>query len=159
MDHQNLQSFSSLQPIRVTPRPTHSPDKMGWTHPVQIPRLSCPIRIILFSSKVVAGELFQPDAQFESPPGREPPGRLFVPSTLWLEVHCGHYSALSGHPGIRRTLTFNQRAYWWPALDNQPASRECSLSSGYHPLTNGQRERTNQQLEHFLSCFGADWQC
>ena len=29
----------------------------------------------------------------------------------------------------------------------------AKLSSGYHPETNGQTERTNQTLEHYLRCF------
>ncbi|KAL0187881.1 hypothetical protein M9458_014980, partial [Cirrhinus mrigala] len=33
-----------------------------------------------------------------------------------------------------------------------------SLSSGYHPQTNGQTERANQQLERFLQCFAGEHQ-
>ncbi|RXN29843.1 Retrotransposable element Tf2 type 1 [Labeo rohita] len=33
-----------------------------------------------------------------------------------------------------------------------------SLSSGFHPQTNGQTERANQQLERFLRCFAGEHQ-
>ncbi|KAI2652558.1 Transposon Tf2-9 polyprotein [Labeo rohita] len=34
-----------------------------------------------------------------------------------------------------------------------------SLSSGFHPQTNGQTKRANQQLERFLRCFAGEHQC
>uniref|UniRef100_A0A3B3SKT7 Gypsy retrotransposon integrase-like protein 1 n=1 Tax=Paramormyrops kingsleyae TaxID=1676925 RepID=A0A3B3SKT7_9TELE len=48
-------------------------------------------------------------------------------------------------------------ARFWKAICRLINST-CSLSSGYHPQTNGQTERTNQQLERYLRCFVADRQ-
>lgn len=46
-------------------------------------------------------------------------------------------------------------ARFWRAFCNQLGAT-VSLSSGFHPETNGQTERTNQSLENTLRCLAAD---
>ena len=46
-------------------------------------------------------------------------------------------------------------ARFWQSFCKQLGA-SVSLSSGFHPETNGQTERTNQSLENMLSCLAAD---
>ncbi|KAI2648041.1 Retrovirus-related Pol polyprotein from transposon 17.6 [Labeo rohita] len=48
-------------------------------------------------------------------------------------------------------------AKFWQAFCRLVATTS-SLSSGFHPQTNGQTERANQQLERFLRCFASEHQ-
>ncbi|KAI2657573.1 Transposon Tf2-9 polyprotein [Labeo rohita] len=48
-------------------------------------------------------------------------------------------------------------AKFWQAFCRRIGTTS-SLSSGFHPQTNGQTERANQQLERFLRCFASEHQ-
>lgn len=51
--------------------------------------------------------------------------------------------------------------FWWAFCKLLGAS--VNLSSGFHPETHGQKERTNQSLENMLRCLATDnptsWSC
>ncbi|KAI4905114.1 hypothetical protein NFI96_020918 [Prochilodus magdalenae] len=61
------------------------------------------------------------EAQRREPdPGGGPPGALFVPATTRRRVlEWGHASPFAGHPGIKRTLEFLQRRFWWPGMEKE----------------------------------------
>ncbi len=72
-----------------------------------------------------------------------PEGLLFVPESVRTSVlQWGHSSGLACHPGATRTCM----------LIKHQLGATASLSSGYHPQTNGQAERANQDLERVLRC-------
>ncbi|XP_030281596.1 uncharacterized protein LOC115586588 [Sparus aurata] len=92
-----------------------------------------------------------------------------------------HSSRFACHPGSSRTLSLLQHHFWRPtmAADTRPwdsfrhrvrgpqftskvwkefcraLGATVSLSSGYHPQSNGQTERANQDLETALHCICA----
>ncbi|KAI2661127.1 Transposon Tf2-6 polyprotein [Labeo rohita] len=89
-----------------------------------------------------------------------------------------HLVALAGLPSAKTTaeliLEHVVRLHGFPkdiVLDRGPqftakfwqafcrlVGTTSSLSSGFHPQTNGQTERANQQLERFLRCFASEHQ-
>ncbi|KAI3375755.1 hypothetical protein L3Q82_004053 [Scortum barcoo] len=95
-----------------------------------------------------------------------PHNRLFVPEAWRSQViHWAHASLLTCHPGIKRTVFVVQQRFWWPSLVRDVAEyvgvcsvcarSKASSSSGYHPESNGQTERSNQELETCLRCLVA----
>ncbi|MCJ8748212.1 hypothetical protein PDJAM_G00162150 [Pangasius djambal] len=53
----------------------------------------------------------------EPDPGGGPPGKLYVPLTIWPQaLSWGHTSPFAGHPGVTRTLEFLRRRFWWPNM-------------------------------------------
>ncbi len=91
-------------------------------------------------------------------PRRCPEGRLFVPAALRPEVlRWGHESRVTCHPGVRRSLAAIRQRFWWPSMAQdvrqfvlaferfwkefcRQIGASTSLSSGFHPQTNGQSE-------------------
>lgn len=64
----------------------------------------------------VVAEVRRAQSRVAIPP-RMPPGRLFVPPGLRSKVLAwGHSSRLACHPGVRRTISFIARSFWWPSL-------------------------------------------
>ncbi|KAI4890447.1 hypothetical protein NFI96_003606 [Prochilodus magdalenae] len=61
------------------------------------------------------------EAQRREPdPGGGPPGALFVPATTRRRVlEWGHASPFAGHPGVKRTLEFLRRRFWWPGMEKE----------------------------------------
>ncbi len=96
-----------------------------------------------------------------------PEGLLFVPESVRTSVlQWGHSSGLACHPGATRTCMLIKQRFWWPSVARDarlfvsacpvcpagkgsnrppagllPLGATASLSSGYHPQTNGQAER------------------
>lgn len=65
----------------------------------------------------------QMEPEIKGPPDLEPApaetraGELFVPTTIRPDVLAwGPSSPIAGHPGPRRSLTYLQRAFWWPCM-------------------------------------------
>ncbi|XP_075483798.1 uncharacterized protein LOC142523951 [Primulina tabacum] len=87
-------------------------------------------------------------------------GRLVVPNLIDLkevilkEAHCSRHSI---HPGIRKMYHTLRAHYWWEALGSK-----LTMSTAYHPQTDGQSERTIQTLEYMLRAvvmdFKGGWQ-
>ncbi|XP_025767086.1 uncharacterized protein LOC100708394 isoform X1 [Oreochromis niloticus] len=78
------------------------------------------------------------EAQDTEPnPGTGPPGRLYVPTSVRSHVlQWGHTARFSCHPGIRRTISFLQRYFWWPTLikDTREYVTACSTcAQNKHP--------------------------
>ncbi|KAI2645724.1 Transposon Tf2-9 polyprotein [Labeo rohita] len=77
-----------------------------------------------------------------------------------------HLVALTGLPSAKTTveliLEHVVRLHGFPkdiVSDRGPQfTAKFCLSSGFHPQTNGQTERANQQLERFLRCFAGEHQ-
>ncbi|XP_023815983.1 uncharacterized protein LOC111948232 [Oryzias latipes] len=71
------------------------------------------------------------EAQVQEPdPGGGPPNRLFVPRTCRSQVlQWAHATRLTCHPGVRRTITFLRRQFWWPSLarDAQEFVAACTV--------------------------------
>uniref|UniRef100_A0A8C6M0L4 Gypsy retrotransposon integrase-like protein 1 n=1 Tax=Nothobranchius furzeri TaxID=105023 RepID=A0A8C6M0L4_NOTFU len=63
-------------------------------------------------------------------PPETPTNRLYVPTSCRSEVvSWAHSSPMSGHAGFSRTLTFLQRALWWPhmAKDVKEYTSACDI--------------------------------
>ena len=59
----------------------------------------------------------------QTDPGTGPPGRLFVPDAVRLDVlQWGNSSRLACHRGINRTLAFLHHRFWWPTMDRDTRS-------------------------------------
>ncbi|KAI4897992.1 hypothetical protein NFI96_028152 [Prochilodus magdalenae] len=58
--------------------------------------------------------------RWEPDPGGGPPGALFVPATTRQRVlEWGHASPFAGHPGVKQTLEFLRRSFWWPEMEKE----------------------------------------
>ncbi|XP_036072769.1 uncharacterized protein lrfn4b [Oryzias melastigma] len=70
-------------------------------------------------------------AQAQEPdPGGGPPNCMFVPSAMRRQVlQWSHASRLTCHPGVRRTLYFLRRRFWWPSMsrDTQDFISGCPV--------------------------------
>ena len=72
-----------------------------------------------------------------------PDNRLFVPASLRSQVlQWGHSSRLACHPGVRRTLAFLRRRFWWPSMDRDAkefvaACQVCSQNKNTHQAPSG----------------------
>ncbi|TWW61053.1 hypothetical protein D4764_05G0011430 [Takifugu flavidus] len=78
-------------------------------------------------------------AQRDEPdPGNGPQDRMFVPSSVRPQVlEWGHSSCFACHPGVRRTVEFVQRRFWWPNLQEDVrefvgACTVCARSKASH---------------------------
>ncbi|KAK3518108.1 hypothetical protein QTP70_033325, partial [Hemibagrus guttatus] len=86
----------------------------------------------------------------EPPPAGCPPTKLFVPLHFRQQVmQWVHEAPSSGHPGIRRSTQLVRNWFWWSSLGSDVED----LSSGYHPQSNGQAERLNQEIGRFLRTY------
>ncbi|GJR31501.1 putative reverse transcriptase domain-containing protein [Tanacetum coccineum] len=81
-------------------------------------------------------------------------------------MHKSHKSKYSIHLGSEKMYQDMKRLYWWPNMKADIATykalgTDLSMSTAYHPQTDGQSERTIQTLEDMLrACvidFGKDW--
>ncbi|GJZ73390.1 putative reverse transcriptase domain-containing protein [Tanacetum coccineum] len=81
-------------------------------------------------------------------------------------MHESYKSKYSIHPGSEKMYQDIKKIYWWPNMkadiDTYKAlGTEISMSTAYHPETDGQSERTIQTLEDMLrACvidFGKGW--
>ncbi|KAI3368795.1 hypothetical protein L3Q82_025780, partial [Scortum barcoo] len=111
--------------------------------------------------------------QGEPVPEGCPRNQLFVPEALRSQViHWAHTSLLTCRPGVKKTVFVVKQRFWWSSLAKDVAegpqfisgfwkefcqllSATFSLSSGYHPESNSQTERLNQELETCLRCLVA----
>ncbi|KAI2655821.1 Transposon Tf2-6 polyprotein [Labeo rohita] len=92
-------------------------------------------------------------------PSCAPGGSLRTPSAkTTAELILEHVVRLHGFPqDIVSDRGPQFTAKFWQAFCRLVGTTS-SLSSGFHPQTNGQTERANQQLERFLRCFASDHQ-
>ncbi|GJT73881.1 putative reverse transcriptase domain-containing protein [Tanacetum coccineum] len=96
-------------------------------------------------------------------------GRSWLPcygdlrSVIMLESHKSKYSI---HPGSEKMYQDVKKLYWWPNMKAditayKALGTDISMSTAYHPETDGQSERTIQTLEDMLrACvidFGKGW--
>ncbi|GJV71790.1 putative reverse transcriptase domain-containing protein [Tanacetum coccineum] len=82
-------------------------------------------------------------------------------------MHESHKSKYSIHPGSEKMYQDMKKLYWWPNMKADIATivkalgTDISMSTAYHPETDGQSERTIQTLEDMLrACvidFGKGW--
>ncbi|GJR57317.1 putative reverse transcriptase domain-containing protein [Tanacetum coccineum] len=87
-------------------------------------------------------------------------------------MHESHKSKYSIHPGSEKMYQDMKKLYWWPNMKADIAtyihikfleiiSEDISISTAYHPETDGQSKRTIQTLEDMLrACvidFGKGW--
>ncbi|KAL0181794.1 hypothetical protein M9458_024200, partial [Cirrhinus mrigala] len=89
-----------------------------------------PPHIILAPLQWGLEERVRQSHSLEPPPPETPAGRLFVPDHLRKEVlQWGHDSALAGHQGVQRTISFIDRAFWWRTLrrDVQEYVQACNI--------------------------------
>ncbi|GKA35303.1 putative reverse transcriptase domain-containing protein [Tanacetum coccineum] len=114
-------------------------------------------------------------------------GTLFLNGRSWLPcygdlrsvvMHESHKSKYSIHPGSEKMYQDMKKIYWWPnmkvyiatyvskgrtskAIRIKALGTYLSMSTAYHPETNGQSERTIQTLEDMMrACvidFGKGW--
>lgn len=77
-------------------------------------------------------------AASQAHPGQSsfPDRLLFVPAHLRSEVlRWAHFSRLTCHPGVHRTLKFLQHRFWWPAVakDVQEFVSACPVCCQHKP--------------------------
>ncbi|GJY81729.1 putative reverse transcriptase domain-containing protein, partial [Tanacetum coccineum] len=81
-------------------------------------------------------------------------------------MHESHKSKYSIHPGSGKIYQDVKKLYWWPNMKADIATykalgTDISMSTAYHPETDGQSERTIQTLKDMLrACvinFGKGW--
>ncbi|GKB56498.1 putative reverse transcriptase domain-containing protein [Tanacetum coccineum] len=78
-------------------------------------------------------------------------------------MHESHKSKYSIHLGSEKMYQDMKKLYWWPNMkaDIKALGTDISMSTAYHPETDGQSERTIQTLEDMLrACvidFGKGW--
>ncbi|GKE89143.1 putative reverse transcriptase domain-containing protein, partial [Tanacetum coccineum] len=81
-------------------------------------------------------------------------------------MHESHKSKYSIHPGSEKMYQDVKKLYWWPNMKAdittyKALGTDISMSTAYHPETDGQSERTIQTLEDMLrACvidFGKGW--
>uniref|UniRef100_A0AAQ4PE48 Gypsy retrotransposon integrase-like protein 1 n=1 Tax=Gasterosteus aculeatus aculeatus TaxID=481459 RepID=A0AAQ4PE48_GASAC len=128
----------------LTYRPGHKntkPDALsrqfapeGDSSPDTILPASCILGAVTWEIERVVHEAqnAQPD------PGGGPPNCLFVPAPVRSQVlRWAHESRLSGHPGIRRTIHWLRRKFWWPSLEEDArayvlACTTCARNKASH---------------------------
>ncbi|GJW48214.1 putative reverse transcriptase domain-containing protein [Tanacetum coccineum] len=91
---------------------------------------------------------------------------LAIDSKVRVIMHESHKSKYSIHPGSEKMYQDMKKLYWWPNMKADIATykalgTDISMSTAYHPETDGQSERTIQTLEDMLrACvidFGKGW--
>ncbi|GKB87697.1 putative reverse transcriptase domain-containing protein [Tanacetum coccineum] len=80
-------------------------------------------------------------------------------SVIMYEYHKSKYSI---HPGSEKMYQDVKKLYWWPNMKADIAAykalgTDISISTAYHPETDGQRERTIQTLEDMLRAYVIDF--
>lgn len=129
----------------ITFRPGHKntkPDALsrqfapeeGESTPDTILPASCMLGAVTWEIERVVRE-----AQHTQPdPGGGPLNRLFVPLAVRSQVlRWAHESRLSGHPGIRRMISWLRRSFWWPCLEGDArayvlACTTCARNKASH---------------------------
>ncbi|KAG5278113.1 hypothetical protein AALO_G00095330 [Alosa alosa] len=85
-------------------------------HP-QDPDTVLPAHCVVGAAQLQIESIVAAAQSSDSGPSQCPTNRLFVPSSVRSQVLLwGHSSQLSCHPGIRRTLAFIDRRFWWPTM-------------------------------------------
>nr|GEY11437.1 reverse transcriptase domain-containing protein [Tanacetum cinerariifolium] len=98
-------------------------------------------------------------------------GTLWLKGRSWLPcygnlrsaiMHESHKSKYSIHPGFDKMYQDMKRLYWWPNIKANIATYalgiDLSMSTAYHPETDGQSERTIQTLEDMLRAHVIDFE-
>ncbi|KAK3538882.1 hypothetical protein QTP86_018759 [Hemibagrus guttatus] len=106
-------------------------------------------------------ETLPPTNASTNTPSGCPPGSQYI-TRAWrtLLIHSAHTSLGTGHPGINETLSLLKDRFGcqkfisrvWKAFFAR-LGVAVSLSSGYHPQTNGQTERKIQEISRYLRTF------
>ncbi|KAL3983525.1 myosin XVIII [Sarotherodon galilaeus] len=98
------------------------------TDPEPILPAACVIGVVTWEIETLVHQAQDTDPD----PGTGPPGPLFVPTSVRARVlQWAHTARFTCHPGIRRTVTFLQRYFWWPTLEKRP---NCPPSGLLQPL-------------------------
>nr|GEY03387.1 reverse transcriptase domain-containing protein [Tanacetum cinerariifolium] len=79
-----------------------------------------------------------------------------------LIMHESHKSKYSIHPGSEKMYQDLKKLYWWPNMKAEIATyvtlcSQLDMSTAYHPLTDGQSERTIQTLEDIMRAYVIDF--
>jgi len=137
-----------LQPLPPSTRPWSS---ITWDHIVPLPLSNGYDAILVIVDRFTKLSHFIPANSTDTAPDL---ARQFV----------NHVYRLHGLPDSiisDRGTTFSSQ--WWRSICNI-LKIDTRLSTAFHPRTDGQTERTNQSVEHFLRCFvdyqqtdWADW--
>ncbi|KAK3541244.1 hypothetical protein QTP86_016908 [Hemibagrus guttatus] len=129
------------------------------------PDLILPAAVILAPVRWSLIEEIHPAHADKPPPVNCPATKVYVPLQFRQQVlQWVHEAPSSGHPGILSSTQLTRHRFWWPSLrtDVERFARSCStcaqsrlginvsLSSGYHPQSNGQAKHLNQEIGRFL---------
>ena len=78
-------------------------------------------------------------------------GKIYIPKDEKLRaeiIQLHHDMPVGGHRGQQKIVELVTRNFWWPGI-----MKEVKLSIAFHPQTDRQKERVNQELEQYLRMF------